>query len=67
MKKHIVTIFLCSFLIAACSEQPAPEKPKEKASHPWQGQVENLKEAKEVSQFVNKQQRQKEERLKNLD
>ena len=67
MKKHLPIIICCSLLLIACSEQPAPEKPKEKASHIWQGQVNNLKEAKEVGQMVNEQQRLKEERLKNLD
>ena len=55
-------IVILSFLLAACSEEPA-EKPKEKGGHVWQGQVEMLNEAKRVGDEVNALQLQKEQQL----
>jgi outer membrane biogenesis lipoprotein LolB len=59
-----LTLLLCALLLAACSEEPAAEKPKEQGGHVWQGQVDMLNEAKQVGQQANEYQLQKEERLK---
>ena len=60
-------IILCALLLAGCSEEPATEEPAPKKTHVWQGQVDMLNEAKNVSQEVNEMQQQKEERLRNME
>ena len=60
-------VLLCPFLLTACSDEPATERPKEKSGHVWQGQTDMLNEAKRVGQEVNELQLQKEERLNQME